>query len=206
MRFIFDLDETLLSGGYECEESFFREQLGDSADKFLKVLPRLLDQYENDYSRYDIKELSSFLTQNSKVLITDDIIEGWIDANMKMSDNIENGAQEILEYLKSKKHSLVVLTNWFGNLQIERLKRAGLLEYFDKVYAGDEFVKPHKRAYFNACGNFKAKDCIVIGDNLVKDYITPRSLGLNAILYDKEEKYEKKLNKIKSLYELKDRY
>ena len=206
MRFIFDLDGTLLSMGYECEKEYFNSILGDKSFKFLESLPRLLDNYENDYSRYDEEMLSSYLTQNSGCNITVDVIRGWLKANEVMSDVMEDGVIETLEYLKSKGYSLVVLTNWFSDFQKDRLEKHNLIQYFDEIYTGEEYVKPHKRAYFNACGPFKLGECVVIGDTVYKDYIVPKCLGLDAILYDKNDKHPKHLDKVKRIDEIIKRY
>ncbi|MBR4619044.1 MAG: HAD family hydrolase [Bacilli bacterium] len=205
-RFIFDLDCTLLTGDYSGEEEYFKEVLGNDSRNFLdKLFPALLE-YENSFFKYDVSTLSAFLTDTTGVNVTDEIVEGWIENNMLMDDYIEDGTIELLEYLKNNNKSIAVLTNWFSRLQIERLKKAGIYKYFDDIYCGDQFTKPHKEAYLNACGIYKPSECLMIGDSLDKDYIAPRGIGMDSVLYDKEDKYHKTLNKVKRLNEIIGRY
>ena len=53
-----------------------------------------------------------------------------------------------------------------------------------------------------AIGNYPISNCTIIGDNYKADYAPPISLGINAILYDPDDRYPKELVKVKSLREL----
>ena len=145
------------------------------------------------------------MTEKTGLVISEKIIDGWIKYNSTIPDRMEDGVIDTLEYLKSQKHSLGVLTNWFRFAQIERLKNSGLYDYFDDIYTGDFFLKPYPAAYFRAIGNFSSKNCVVVGDNLEKDYIGPRRCGLDSILYDKNDQYSV-IVKVKKIYELINRY
>ena len=153
-RFIFDLDGTLLFGNFEKERQYFKEQLGEKADSFLEKLIPSLMEYEELFQKYDQELLARFLTTKSGVLITKDNIDDWIDINSNMDDEVEESAIEVLEYLKSKNKSIVVLTNWFAKTQIKRLENSNLLSYIDEVYAGDVYLKPNPASYLNAKGSF----------------------------------------------------
>lgn len=204
-RFIFDLDGTLLDTDFSEEDIFFEEKLGSSADKFNKIKCDLLNQYENTFHSYDVDRLSKFLSEKSNINISSKLIEEWIDFNATIKDQVNDGVYEVLDYLKSKNKSIVVLTNWFSKTQIERLKNAHMLEYFDDIYCGDLFVKPYFKSYINACGNYDVKDSIMIGDNLEKDCLVPREIGMNAIYYNRHNKDSidqgiKSLIKIKEMF------
>lgn len=210
IRFIFDLDGTLLNGNFEKERKYFKSILStEDYEKFIKVYLKLLMKYEDIFKNYNIHELSEFLTKESKVNITDDVIEGWIDINCDIDDVINDGVIETLEYLKSKDKSLVVLTNWFYKTQKERLKNAGLLQYFDEIYAGDSVLKPNKESYLSACGPYAIEDCVIIGDNLQKDVYVPSIIGMDAVYYNTNNNYFQNTNKvlsIKNIKEIKERY
>ena len=206
-KFIFDLDGTLLTCNYkELEDDFFKSIFKEESDRFIPYISKLLDEYENTHKRYTDSDLSLFLKRKTDLEFTEQIIRDWVTLMENISDNIEDGVIDVLEHLKSKDYNLEVLTNWYGNSQESRLKNAGIYDYFDNIHTGDIVLKPHKEAYLKAVGDTDIERCILIGDNLYKDYIAPRMYGLDSIFYDKKEKEGKQLVKIRHLNELKDRY
>lgn len=191
-RFIFDLDGTLLHGDFNKEIDYFKSVLGEDAEKFIPIYFEKLLEYESIYEKYDSKQLSCFLKQKTNINITSEIIDGWIKVNAKMNDKLLEETKDMLKYLKRKGKSLVVLTNWFKYTQEERLKNAGIREYFDDVFAGDLNLKPNKESYLNACGSYSLDECIMIGDTIDKDVIGPNKFGIDSIYYNPENKeYDK---------------
>ncbi|MBE6158097.1 MAG: HAD family hydrolase [Firmicutes bacterium] len=204
-RFIFDLDGTLLDLDFSYEDVFFEEQLGEELGKqFNKVKVDLLDQYEFSHKNYDVDLLSEFLSMKSGIDITPKLIDEWIFFNSTVEDRVHDGVYEVLDYLKSKGKSIALLTNWFSKTQIERLRKAGIYEYFDDICCGETFIKPYYKSYINACGNYDIKDSIMIGDNLDKDVLAPRNIGMASIHYNNKEKVDdstiKSLRKIKEMF------
>ena len=165
-RFIFDLDGTLLYGDFSKEIKYFKNTLGKDSEKFLSEYQELLLEYENTHLKYDTEDLSNYYKNKIGINITSEIIDGWVKVNAKMSDKLLDETKSMLEYLKSKDKSLVVLTNWFKYTQEERLRNAGILEFFDGVYAGDLNLKPNKESYLYACGNFCIDECIMKSYNV----------------------------------------
>lgn len=205
-KIIFDLDGTLLTNTYEVQRQYFESSL--DKEIYLKMRENVkvyLDEYESKHIRYDIGDLKRFLSCATCSDISEDFIKGWIEIGGYIDDSVEDGLISTLEYLKSKDVKLAVLTNWFRRPQVERLKNTGIYKYFDDIYTGEEFLKPHSEAYLNAIGDSRKCDCIVVGDTLEKDYIGPKSLGIGAVLYDKDDKYHNTLVKVKRLDELKRR-
>ena len=208
-RFIFDIDGTLLVPDWNYEEEYFSSVLNSSdVDIFLPQIADLLQQYENNYPRYDILELSRFLTNKSGVLITPDIINGWNKALGETNPIVIDGVVEVLDYLKSKDKSLVVLTNWFLEPQISRLKSSELLQYFDFIYGGELGIKPNSETYKNACGEFNIDSAIMIGDSLDFDVYGPQSVGMDSIFYNPKGKdYDKaKVKSIGSMKKIKEMF
>ena len=205
-RFIFDLDGTLLTADFESERKYFDRIYGFEAPLITVQIGRLLDEYEKTHLSYSEAELSQFLSEKSGLTVTDAVIDGWIETMAYAEDTKEKGIIELLDYLKNEGHSLAVLTNWFSNTQIPRLERSGLLPFFDDVYTGEQVLKAHKESYEKAMGDYTSADCIMIGDNLEKDYIGPRTCSIESILYDKNNTHWKKLTKVKRMNEIIDRY
>lgn len=204
-RFIFDIDGTLLFGNYEREKEYFMNVLKEKGEPFLQNLVSYLDKYEKIFPRYSSKVLSTFFLINSNIYIEPDIIEGWIDVNCNMEDKVEESAIETLEYLKSRNKSIVALTNWFSKTQISRLKNSNLLKYIDEVYGGDLYLKPNPESYINAKGNFDIDRCVMIGDDIEKDYLGPRKVGMHSILYNSKGITTENNDTIKSLRKIIER-
>lgn len=206
-RFIFDIDGTLLFNDFSDENYYFREILNpNDAEKFIKIKYNLLMEYELNFFKYNIRDLSRFLTTKSMIDITEKMILGWIDINAKMKDEINEDAIEVLEYLNHKRKSVVILTNWFAKTQIQRLKNAKLYEYFENIYCGDQYLKPNPISYMNASGEYEYNECIMIGDNYLKDVVNPKLLGMEALFYNKNDEIKKEATTIKSLRKIKEMY
>ena len=173
--------------------------------KKIKAIIKSFKKYENKYEMYDKKTFIDFLNKeynyNFKYEIYD-VLNDYYAENY--GNKLNNNAKDVLKYL-SKKYELVIYTNYIYKVQYERLKKAGILKYFKEIYAGDKIpLKPNKEGYIKSCGKYKLTECVIIGDNLVKDYLEPKKLGMQAILFDKNNKYDNKYKKIKDLKELKE--
>ena len=202
-RFIFDLDGTLLTNGFKKEREYFKEVFGEDGKRFFENAFKYLDDYEHQNINYDVHKLSEHLSRESGLNITDSFVEGWIEVGANEIDTMEEGVMETLEYLSLKGKDVIVLTNWFTKTQVARLRKSKLIDYINEVHCGDTNLKPHRTTYLCACGEYEPSDCIIIGDNIEKDYYEPQKYGLNAILYDKNDKHDKSLRKIKRIDEIK---
>ena len=100
------------------------------------------------------------------------------------SDTIVDGAEDILRYFKENNYSIVSLTNWFTMVQVKRLERAGLLDYFDMVYGGDFALKPNREAFEYA--TYEVSDTIMIGDNYNFDVLPPEVQEMNVTKFREE--------------------
>ena len=201
-RYVFDLDKTLLTYNPKYEREFFEKYFEEDTALFLRHLPDWLDRYENMVSTYDRETLAGYLSNCSGLVVTEELIDEWIDVLANGTDTMESNVIEVLEELKYQDKSLAVLTNWFRETQIPRLKRAGLYDYFDDIYTGEVFLKPHKEAYWGSIEFYHPDDCVFIGDHIMKDYIGPKSCGMDAILYDKKDEHHKTLCKVRDLSEI----
>lgn len=126
--------------------------------------------------------------------------------NQKKLAEIDDNLIEIIKYL-SKKYELVVLSNYFKEIQIGRLKTAKIYDYFTNVYGGDDVkLKPNKESYLRAIYPNKIEECIMIGDSLKYDIEGALKIGLKAILYDYNNKLpdNEEYIKINKLEELKN--
>jgi len=113
-----------------------------------------------------------------------------------LQTNLVDGAIEILEYLKAKGYTLSIISNGFVEVQYTKLRRSGLLPYFDHIFLSEEIgcQKPDIR-FFDAVIkklNVTPSDCVVIGDNLQTDILGAQNAGIKAIYFANNcEKQEK---------------
>jgi len=205
-KFIWDLDETLLSGDFSYENIYFKEKLqGQDIECFLQNKHDYLIEYERTFFKYDVKLLSDFLSLKSGIVIDETVIRGWNEHNKTIPDTIHMGAEEVLSYLQSKGYQNILYTNWFKDVQEERLRRANLLEYFSEIYGGEFAIKPNAVGYKKIIKDVNPKEVVMIGDNIINDVLVPRSIGITSYHYDSLDKNNDK-NKIKTLGKIKEMY
>jgi Predicted hydrolase (HAD superfamily) len=154
-RIIFDLDYTLLyTRWYSREAEFYKEYIPGVSDEFANGMFKILTAYEENYDRYDQTLLLNHLNKYCNVKLDRKFLFIWDEELTKYDAEVSSSTKETLKYLKNK-YELVILTNWFESVQIERMKNAGLYEYFDEIYAGDDIMKPNKESYLKACSMHK---------------------------------------------------
>jgi len=197
-RIIFDLDRTIMtSGSYKIQEDYFRNIYGEEANDFISKIGFYLSQYEFMFPRYTTSDLASFLRMTTGLKITDKIVLDWINLDWTGTDILEPGIIDLLEELRMQDKNLIILTNWFLKTQLKRLEDKGILDYFDEVIGGDICLKPHRNAYDLARGEYSRRDCLLVGDDLYKDYLGAVFNDIDAVLYDKEDKHGNNLVKVK---------
>lgn len=204
-RFIFDLDGTLLKSDYSYEHDYFESVLGkQDAQLFVPNISQMVSEYEKKFPRYDFDTFSRFLTKESGVVITNEMVKGWCEALVEANICVIDDVYEILDYLKRQGKSMVVLTNWFTDVQRERLERCLLSGYFDQVYGGSTYMKPFRESYYNACGDYSKDECVMIGDDLENDVLGPMKFGIDAIYYNPKGKTNFDRGKVKSIGRIKE--
>ena len=105
------------------------------------------------------------------------------------------GAKELLEKL-SGIYSVFAASNAPSGQQEERLRKAGLYEFFDGFFISDDIgaSKPSKE-YFDKCfeklGNPNPGEVLLIGDSPTADINGAAAYGMQAILFDGKNRYSK---------------
>lgn len=203
-RIIFDVDDTLIKfpvSFMEMYESVIKE---NNLNIDYKDLFKAIDDYEEcgKYIYYNKEDLINFINKNLNLNLDITFLNSFLKKYDTLITPVPNDTIETLKYLKSK-YELVILSNWFTDSQISRLKCASIYEYFDEIYCSDKVpIKPNKEAYIKACGNHKLEECVMVGDSIKKDIEVPYSLGMKVYyLTDKDTIYPK-IEKISDLKEL----
>lgn len=204
-RLIFDVDNTLIMW----------------KDEYISALEQTLNEYKIDIDSKKVDEIVENLEKKHSILsketLLDDInkeynlgikidfIEKFLERQKELAEEDEK-LIETMKYL-SEKYELVILSNYFKEVQEGRLEKAGIRKYFTEIYGGDTNpVKPSKEAFEKAIGNHTKEDCIMIGDDLKNDIEGAISQNIRAIAIDPKNKIKenKEYIVIKKIEELKE--
>ena len=191
-RVIFDIDNTLIEW-----KSEYDDEIEKSLKKFkipytnndLKNIFDAMEKYESTYYTYKRNQILDFINtytkKNYPMKLLNDVLYRWsLCVPKKIDDNII----ETLEYL-NKKYEMVILTDWFGKEQENRLKLLSISKYFSKVFAAENVKrKPFKEAFLTAIEKNKPEECMMIGDNFERDVQGALNAGLKAIYFDSNNK------------------
>ena len=200
-RVIFDIDNTLIPW----KEEYYNEiknvldelNVEHTEQDYIEI-KKAFGEYENEYYTFDRKLMMNFINNYKKKNYPEEFIykvtKKWANC---VPEKIDANIIKLLEYLKTK-YELVILTDWYGDQQTERLEKIDILKYFKKVYSAENTKrKPFKEAFMQAIGDNKPEECIMIGDNFERDIKGAVNAGLQAIWYNpnngtettKNEKY-----------------
>lgn len=209
-RIIFDLDDTLIKWKddyWNAVNRTFDDLNLRYSNEDINKIKRAVDYYEDGrYDRYDKKLMHKTLEQFLEYQLPENFVDIWLKnlENCAPSE-LDDDTLRTLKYLKSK-YDLVILTNWFKDSQIGRLKTSKIYDFFTKVYAAEDFkMKPNKEAFTFAMGDFKSSECIVIGDSFKTDILGALNANIKSIYLDNTGKItegEIGTNKVKVIYEL----
>lgn len=197
---VFDLDDTLISeyeyiqSGFRVIANFLSEKYQLSSEDAFSILMnlfqenpknvfnRMLEFYQIKYTMEDIKELI-FLYRNHL-------------PNISLYDD----AKFILEHLSERNLKLGLITDGYKETQRNKLESLNINHYFNSIIVTDElgreFWKPHAKPYQLVKDELEVEfdEMIYIGDNLSKDFITAKQLGMKTIHIKRNEGVYKDLN------------
>lgn len=195
-KYIFDIDYTILIPDWSKEDDYFKLYIPlEEQEEFFKCKQDILNKYERDFPKYNTKTLSDYFGKYG-FTVTEDVINGWMLYNGEtIVDEVVDGTLALFEYLKENDKEIIILTNWFSGTQIPRLKRAGLLQYIDKIVAGENAMKPGLKSFELAIGETEKEDCIMIGDSIRSDKAGADNVGIDCYIVDKN-------HTIQDLYEV----
>lgn len=212
-KLIFDIDNTLIDWN---DENYFYavtsacKKNGIEYSYYIQSkIKEVIDNYEKYEQYYDINKMHKLICMKTyeklDIKFTCDILEYF---SICVPENLEEGLRETLEYL-SNKYELVAFSNWFEKYQSERMKKADIYKYFEKVYGAENIkAKPCKESFIAVCKNLKPEECVMVGDNLKTDVIGAIDAGLYAIFLNKKGKKveldPEKKNKFKDICKIKE--
>ena len=103
-----------------------------------------------------------------------------------------DGASELVKYLSSK-YKVYSASNAIYNQQLNRLKMAGLYDYFSGFFVSEKIghQKPTKEFFdycFNNLEGIEKEQVIMIGDSLTADICGAKNYGIKSIWFNRESK------------------
>lgn len=135
--------------------------------------------------------------------------EHFLDKILNHNELVE-GAEYILEYLKSKHYTLHIISNGFKEVTERKCILSGIAHYFHTITSADSVGvrKPNPKIFEYSLGlsNAKKEESILIGDDWIADVVGSQNFGIDVIFFDvyKENKQEEGLKSITHLLQIKD--
>jgi len=135
--------------------------------------------------------------------------EHFLDKILNHNELVE-GAQYILEYLKAKNYTLHIISNGFQEVTERKCILSGIDKYFQTITSADAVGvrKPRPEIFEYSLGLSDAtkENSMLIGDDWIADVIGAQNFGMDVIFFDvlNENKQEEGLKVIQHLLQIKD--
>ena len=182
---IFDLDDTLyleqqyVLSGFKAVDHFLSEQHGING--FFKKANQLFISGERG-------RIFNQALEALEITFTEKFITQLVDVYRQHNPEIElfDDAKWALNYYSSKM-KVGMITDGYQDTQKNKIESLGISKKFDSIVISDafgrEYWKPHEKPYLAIQSELRVlpEDCIYVGDNVKKDFITPRRLGWQTI-------------------------
>ena len=108
------------------------------------------------------------------------------------SAQLVDGVEHVLQQLKQQGIPLYCASNGFYDVQFNRMTKAGVLHYFDRLFVSDKagYEKPNPKffAYCLAETGFAPNEVLMIGDSLAADIKGALAAGWNVCFFNKHGK------------------
>jgi putative hydrolase of the HAD superfamily len=135
--------------------------------------------------------------------------EHFLDKILNHNELVE-GAEYILEYLKAKNYTLHIISNGFKEVTERKCILSGIVQYFQTITSADSVGvrKPRPEIFEYSLGLSDAtkENSILIGDDWIADVVGAQNFGMDVIFFDvfNENRKEKGLKVIKHLLQIKE--
>jgi len=141
-----------------------------------------------EFQEKRFKEIMEYLGMDGDI----SLFNKYYVESLKYQADLFDGVVDVLEEL-SKKYRLFIASNGMNQVQIKRLKKAGIYDYFEKIYISEiiGYNKPDKEFFEYIIKDIKddnRKEYIMIGDRYDTDIMGAKKVGIDGILLSKEKK------------------
>lgn len=171
---VFDLDDTLYNELDYLKSAYIEISKELKPNNWEPLFSRLFSIYRN---KQDVFE---FISSTYK-LDKEELIQRY--RNHLPNINPFDGVLDTLQKIKDSKGKLAIITDGRSITQKNKLKKLGLLPYFDFIIISEEIgtEKPNESNYKKVENHFNLKTYFYIADNFKKDFVTPKKLGWKTI-------------------------
>lgn len=195
MLFSFDLDGVLIENPFikgvfpEIEDILSKQYFAINNKKITKekIREHIIEEYKNrlnsnfSYRSYNWDEIIQTVANQIGCAGGIDVVKLVKKYCRRPYIKVYSDVYDILEWLRSKGHQLVVITNGFYRYQFPVLNKLKLDFYFDKIITPEttRAIKPEKKIFMEAGSG----DDIWyhIGDSLVQDIFGANRIGARSI-------------------------
>ena len=192
-RLLFDLDNTLIKWKDEYTIALQKTIEEFNIDIDYHVIDAIIEKQEKVHDMMNKEVLLNDINEETGLNLDMSFIERLFEHQKYIAD-IDDDVIETLEYLKDK-YDIVLLTNYFIEPQIGRLKKVGIDKYFSSFIGGDMvLIKPHKEAFLEGVKDLPLENVTMIGDSVECDVKGALAAGINVIQMDYFNKYEDNSN------------
>ena len=192
-RLLFDLDNTLIKWKDEYTIALQKTIEEFNIDIDYHVIDAVIEKQEKVHDMMNKEVLLNDINEETGLNLDMSFIERLFEHQKYIAD-IDDDVIETLEYLKDK-YDIVLLTNYFIEPQIGRLKKVGIDIYFSRFIGGDMvLIKPHKEAFLEGVKDLPLENVTMIGDSVECDVKGALAAGINIIQMDYFNKYEDNSN------------
>lgn len=205
-RLIFDLDNTLILWKNDYTSALKKAMEYFNVNYDYMSIDAIIESQETIHDTMDKQVFLDDINSSCGLNLTIDFIEMLLENQKELAEIDDIDLQQTIKYL-STKYEIVLLTNWYTDTQIGRLETAGIDKYFKEFYGGDMgYTKPHSDSFLRAIGQYKAEECIMIGDSDYFDIQGALALNMSVIQVDLKNKINEKRDYpvIKNIRELMD--
>ncbi len=135
--------------------------------------------------------------------------EHFLDKILNHNELVE-GAQYILDYLKAKNYTLHIISNGFKEVTERKCILSGIDKYFQTITSADTVgvrkPRPEIFEYSLSLSDATKENSILIGDDWIADVVGSQNFGMDVIFFDvfNEDKKDEGLKVIKHLLQIKD--
>jgi putative hydrolase of the HAD superfamily len=117
--------------------------------------------------------------------------------------SLREGVLEMIQAFKSRDSKFGIITDGRVVTQRNKVEALGISQLVDKLLISEEFgaSKPAAELYESFMESDKQKQFYYIGDNILKDFVTPKKLGWFCIgILDSENVHGQKLSEVSNEY------
>ena len=185
---LFDLDGTLLNRD-QSVELFINEQY-ERLYALLSYIPK--EQYVSRFIELDNrgyvwkdKVYQQLISEfNIRSVTWEELLQDYID-NFKYHCVGFPHLREMLEELKNNKIALGMITNGYGQFQMDNIKALDIEKYFDVILVSEweGIKKPNPQIFMNALEklNVEPSESVFIGDHPENDVKAAQNVGMKGI-------------------------